>query len=65
MTQSQYLREAETLAERPVCPHCLERMWLTRVEPERQDHERRIFECPVCAQSDVKIVRFRLSSVGE
>lgn len=59
MHQSSILQEAETLEERPTCEHCGSRMWLARIAPEREDHERRIFECPVCTQSEAKVVKFR------
>jgi hypothetical protein len=59
MAQPQYLSEALTLQERPTCEHCGSRMWLTRIEPDDAAHERRIFECPVCKQSESKIVKFR------
>jgi transposase-like protein len=51
--------EAQTLQERPTCELCGSRMWLTRIEPDREDHQRRIFECPVCKQAEAKVIKFR------
>jgi hypothetical protein len=53
------LPEAQTLRERPTCEFCGSSMWLTRIEPDREDHQRRIFECPVCKQAEAKIIKFR------
>jgi hypothetical protein len=59
MPHSQVLPEAQTLLERPTCTHCGNRMWLTRIEPDIEAHERRIFECPVCQQTEAKVIKFR------
>jgi hypothetical protein len=59
MLQPQRLPESQTLQERPTCEHCGSRMWLTRIAPDIEDHECRIFECPVCKQAEAKIIKFR------
>jgi transcriptional regulator NrdR family protein len=59
MSQSYVLPEAQTLQERPTCELCGSRMWLTRIEPGGEDHERRIFECPVCKQAEAKVIKLR------
>ena len=59
MPTSHILPEALTIQEHPTCGHCGNRMWLTRIEPDSKDHERRIFECPVCKQAEAKIAKYR------
>jgi hypothetical protein len=59
MPQSQLLPEALTLQERPTCEHCGNCMWLSRIEPDVEDHERRVYECPVCRQAEARVVKFR------
>lgn len=59
MPQAQLLLEAQTLLERPTCEHCGNRMWLTHMVPDIENHERRTFECPVCKQAEAKIVKLR------
>ena len=39
----------ENLIERPPCIKCGTQMLLTRIEPDKPDHDRRTFECPECA----------------
>jgi len=37
-------------------------MWLSCIEPDKPDHDKRIFECPVCSNFTVKIVKYRSSN---
>jgi hypothetical protein len=36
-------------------------MWLACIEPDEPDHDRRTFECPVCPNVTVKVVKYRSS----
>jgi hypothetical protein len=38
---------------------CGARMWLSRIEPDRPDHDKRIFECPQCENVVSEIVKYR------
>jgi hypothetical protein len=43
---------------RPFCEMCKSQMWLSCIEPDEPDHDKRTFECPVCPNFTVKIVRY-------
>jgi hypothetical protein len=45
--------------QRPDCPQCGEVMWLARIEPDKPDHDKRIFECPRCQHETTEIVKYR------
>jgi len=34
-------------------------MWLACIEPDEPNHDKRTFECPVCPNITVKIVKYR------
>ena len=44
---------------RPVCEGCGARMWLSRIEPDKPDHDRRIFECAECNNEKIVVVKYR------
>jgi hypothetical protein len=46
---------------RPFCEFCKSQMWLACIEPDEPDHDRRTFECPVCPNVTVKVVKYRSS----
>jgi hypothetical protein len=37
-------------------------MWLACIEPDAPNHDKRTFECPVCPNITVKIVKYRSES---
>jgi hypothetical protein len=41
---------------RPKCPHCDGRMWLTRLEPGEPSYHKRTFECFKCARVTTEII---------
>jgi DNA-directed RNA polymerase subunit RPC12/RpoP len=45
--------------ELPECTKCGAPMWLTHIEPDEPDHDRRTFECQACGNSKTEIVKFR------
>ena len=49
----------ENLIERPPCIKCGTQMLLTRIEPDKSDHDRRTFECPECAYEESIVVKYR------
>jgi RNase P subunit RPR2 len=44
---------------RPFCPECNAPMWLARIDPEKPDHEQRMFECAVCNYTHTEVVKFK------
>ena len=44
--------------EHPKCGECDVSMWLARVERDEPDHDKCTFECPVCENMVVEIVKF-------
>ncbi|HET9801090.1 MAG TPA: hypothetical protein VFP82_05335 [Chthoniobacterales bacterium] len=44
---------------RPFCEICRSQMWLACIEPDAPNHDKRTFECPVCPNITVKIVKYR------
>jgi hypothetical protein len=55
MQKSHYV--ADTLSvDHPRCKECGVPMWLTRLEPDKPDHNKRTFECKVCGASVTEIV---------
>jgi hypothetical protein len=34
-------------------------MWLARIDPEKPDHEQRMFECAVCNYTHTEVVKFK------
>jgi ribosomal protein S27AE len=43
----------------PTCLRCGAPMWLTRIEPDKPDHDRRTFECKACSNVVVEVIKFR------
>jgi len=43
----------------PRCKRCGAPMWLTRLEPDEPDHDKRTFECKACGKTEVEIVKYR------
>lgn len=43
----------------PNCPQCGDLMWLSRIEPDKPDHDRRTFECPNCEHTQTAVVKYR------
>ena len=33
-------------------------MWLACIEPDKPDHDKRTFECPMCSNFTVKVVKY-------
>ena len=36
------------IGEYPKCAKCSAQMWISRIEPDKPDHDKRTFECPAC-----------------
>jgi ribosomal protein S27AE len=51
-------RQPRTL-ENPKCPECGKLMVLAQIEPDKPDHDKRIFECPKCHHVLREIVKHR------
>jgi DNA-directed RNA polymerase subunit RPC12/RpoP len=45
--------------ERIDCPKCGTKMLLTRIEPDKADHDKRTFECPKCQHVETVIIKYR------
>jgi transposase-like protein len=45
--------------KRPDCPRSGTRMMLSRIEPNKPDHDKRMFECPSCNHERSEIVKFK------
>jgi hypothetical protein len=43
----------------PTCERCGTPMWLTRIEPDKVDHDKRTFECKACSHLVVEIVKYK------
>ncbi len=43
---------------RPQCPACGDQMWITRIEPDKPDYDKRTFECPECKNELTQIVKY-------
>lgn len=43
---------------RPFCEFCGAQMWLACIEPDKPDHDKRTFECPLCSNFTVKVVKY-------
>ena len=42
--------------ERPDCDKCGVQMWLARIQPDKPDHYKRTFECPVCENVTCEVI---------
>ena len=49
---------------RPFCELCKAQMWLACIEPVDPDHDKRTFECPVCPNIAVRVVKYRSSNTN-
>ena len=38
---------------------CSAQMWISRIEPDKPDHDKRTFECPACDGVMTAIVKYR------
>jgi hypothetical protein len=56
---SQEIPNAPSALQRPGCPQCGEAMWLTCIEPDKPDHDRRTFECRRCQCETTQVVKYR------
>jgi hypothetical protein len=45
-------------AGRPLCKDCNIPMWLVSIEPEREGHDARTFECPRCQEAIVEVIKY-------
>ena len=57
--QRSSIQQSSQEIERLECTNCGEPMWLTHIEPDEPDHDRRTFECLACGNSKTEIVKFR------
>lgn len=44
---------------RPPCPKCGAQMLLSRIEPDKPDHDKRTFECAACGHELSQVVKFK------
>jgi hypothetical protein len=44
--------------ERPPCSVCGRTMMLARIEPEKQDFDKRTFECVACNRSETLVIKY-------
>ena len=47
------------LVAHPDCPKCGATMYLSEIEPDEPDYDRRKFECIECGINVIKIVKFK------
>jgi|1186.fasta_scaffold240574_1 predicted RNA-binding Zn-ribbon protein involved in translation (DUF1610 family) len=52
-------RKAEEIIHAPKCPSCGTVTQLARIEPDKPDHDRRIFRCPQCGEAVIATVKYR------
>jgi transposase-like protein len=57
MTSEQTTTTAEAVT--PKCPRCGSAMHLERIEPDKPQHDRRIFRCDKCGESSSETVKYR------
>jgi hypothetical protein len=50
---------ATTEIDTPKCPRCGAPMHLERIEPDKPQHDRRIFHCQQCGESISRTVKYR------
>src|SRR5262245_27378308 len=58
------MRASEFIARRrmllhPKCERCGASMWLTSIEPDKPDYDKRVFDCPECKNTVTQIVKYR------
>jgi hypothetical protein len=59
--RSDQILPQQRIIGRPFCEFCKAQMWLASVEPDQPDHDKRTFECPMCPNFTVKVVKYRSS----
>ena len=59
MPQHQTVPSHTVTIDRPLCVICGTQMWLSCVEAEGPIHDKRTFECPVCATHEIAFVKFK------
>jgi hypothetical protein len=57
--QQSFIGRSQREIEHPKCAACGAPMWLVRIEPHKEDHDQRTFECKACGKIDVEIVKYR------
>ena len=57
--QSEFGKSSPQIIERPTCPKCENRMMLSRIEPDKPDHDKRTFECFDCDHSESIVVKYQ------
>ena len=48
-----------TELEHPKCPKCRAQMWLAGIEPDKSDYDKRTYECPVCENVMIEVVKYQ------
>jgi hypothetical protein len=59
MSQSYSFDPDRLVLSLPYCLNCGSPMWLTRIEPDSPDYDKRTFECPKCENVVIEIVKYR------
>jgi hypothetical protein len=58
MTQQTIALNESPPSERPWCAPCDIPMWLARIQPKKPGYDKRTFECPVCHDEMVVVVKY-------
>jgi len=58
MHQSQFAPNPQKYG-RPRCRRCGTAMWLVRIEADKEDHDKRTFECPSCNSVKTEVVKYK------
>jgi len=56
---SEQTRSTTTEVNTPKCPRCGSPMHLERIEPDKPQHDRRVFRCDQCGESTSETVKYR------
>jgi len=56
---SECIKPSTTEVTTPKCPRCGSPMHLERIEPDKPQHDRRIFRCEACGESVSETVKYR------
>jgi hypothetical protein len=59
MTQSGFTPTAPKPIDHPLCPSCGGAMLLSRIVPDKPDHDRRTFGCTRCDYQHMLVVKCR------